>query len=99
MLRLVLAILLSVATGERAVAQEPKPDPAPETAPAPGPGDTVKAMVGTWEFTNSGRDKLCTVRFRNEPTANGMKLEFDPNCVTLFDFLAGVSAWTIAQND
>ncbi len=92
---IVLAVLLLFSTGDRAIAQPP----APEAAPAPGPSDAVKAMVGAWEFTNSGRDKLCTVRFRTDSAAHGMKFEFEPSCAGLFAFLTEVTGWTIADND
>lgn len=90
-----LLFFLLVALGGRGSAQDPPAD----AAPPPGPGDAIKQMAGAWEFTNSGRDKLCTVRFRTDPVANGMKLDFDANCASLFDFLADVTAWTIANND
>ena len=66
---------------------------------APGPGDAIKAMVGAWELSNAGREKTCTVRFRTDPAASGMKFEFDRRCGELFAFLAEVTGWTIAEND
>lgn len=56
-------------------------------------------MVGAWEFTNSGRDKTCTVRFRSEPVTGGMRIEFDRTCAGLYAFLTEVTGWTIAAND
>ena len=93
MTRWLLLALLLIAESGRVAAQEP------EQPPPAGPGDAVKNMVGAWEFTNSGRDKKCTVRFRNEPAASGMKVEFDRNCATLFAFVTGVVGWTISEND
>ncbi len=87
----VLVLLFAAVDG--AVAQTPEP------APAPGSGDAVKALIGSWEFANSGRDKVCTVRFRPEPAASGMRIEFDRTCAGLFGFVADVAGWTIASND
>lgn len=93
---LIAAVLLCIVTGN-AGAQTPQPSP--EITPVPGPSDAVKAMIGAWEFTTSGRDRLCTIRFRIEPAAHGMKLDLEPNCVTQFGFLGAVTGWTIAEND
>ncbi len=94
MSRWLLLVGLLIVAGERAAAQPPEPP-----ASAPASGDAIKNMVGAWEFTNSGRDKLCTVRFRTEPAANGMKIDFDRNCVGLFAFLTEVVGWTMSDND
>jgi Protease inhibitor Inh len=92
---LFVVVLLLIGAADRAGAQAP----APEAVPAPAPSDAVKAMIGAWEFTNAPRDKLCTVRFRTEPVAHGMKLDFDSSCSGLFAFVAEVAGWTIADND
>jgi hypothetical protein len=64
------------------------------------PSDAAKAMTnGTWEFSNADRDKRCTVTFRTDPAAAGMRLEFDKGCVGQFPFIADVAGWTLADND
>src|SRR5262245_26509332 len=93
MTRWLLPAFLLIAASGRVLAQQP------EQPPPAASGDAVKNMVGAWEFTNSGRDKTCTVRFRNEAAASGMKVEFDRGCTTLFAFVTGVVGWTIAEND
>ena len=62
--------------------------------------DEAKAMAdGTWEFSNADRDKRCTLTFRTEPAAAGMRLEFDRGCVALFPFVKGIVGWSLTQND
>jgi hypothetical protein len=74
-------------------------------APAQAPGqttltDAAKAMSsGTWEFSNADRDKRCTVTFRTDPAAVGMRLELDKGCAALFPFIREVVGWTLAEND
>jgi hypothetical protein len=62
--------------------------------------DDAKAMAaGTWEFSNADRDKRCTLTFRTDPAAAGMRLEFDSACAGLFPFVKEIVGWTLAQND
>jgi hypothetical protein len=72
-------------------------------AQAPTPAalsDAAKAMItGTWEFSNADRDKRCTVTFRADAAAAGMRLEFDRGCAALFPFITEVAGWTLADND
>jgi hypothetical protein len=70
-------------------------------APAQPPlSDAAKAMTtGTWEFSNADRDKRCTVTFRADPAAVGMRLEFDKGCAALFPFITEAVGWTLAEND
>ena len=62
--------------------------------------DDAKAMTsGNWEFSNADRDKRCTLTFRTESAATGMRLEFDKGCVGLFPFITEIASWTRGQND
>ena|SRR5690349_16018877 len=62
--------------------------------------DEAKAMAeGTWEFSNGDRDKRCTLTFRTEPAATGMRLEFDRGCAGLFPFIKEIVGWSLTQND
>lgn len=72
--------------------------PAPAPAPA-APTEAAKAMVGKWEFSNADRDKICNLVFRNDPSAIGMKLEFDQACIGFFPFLKEIVGWRLAEND
>lgn len=61
--------------------------------------DAAKAMVGTWEFTNADRDKTCTITMRTDPSASGMRAEFDKACAAKFPFIADVAGWTYNDGD
>ena len=62
--------------------------------------DEAKAMAdGTWEFSNADRDKRCTLTFRTDPAAVGMRLEFDRGCAGLFPFVKEIVGWSLTQND
>src|SRR5262249_25165783 len=62
--------------------------------------EAAKAMAGiNWEFSNADRDKRCTVTFRTDTAAVGMRLEFDSGCAALFPFTTEIVGWTLAEND
>jgi Protease inhibitor Inh len=62
-------------------------------------GDSAKAVLGTWEFSNADRDKICTAVFTSDRTAVGFKVEFDKNCGSLFPLVNDVAGWTYPEND
>ena len=62
-------------------------------------GDSAKAVIGSWEFSNADRDKICTATFKSDPAKVGFKVEFDANCATLFPLVADVAGWTFPDND
>jgi hypothetical protein len=62
-------------------------------------GESAKAMIGTWEFSNADRDKICTVTFKSDPSPVGFRLEFDKNCGALFPLVNGVVGWNFPDND
>lgn len=62
--------------------------------------DDAKALAsGTWEFSNADRDKRCTVTFRTDRAAAGMRLEFDKGCAGQFPFITEIAGWTRGEND
>ncbi len=67
--------------------------------PPPVLGDSAKAAVGTWEFSNADRDKTCTLILKSDPAPNGFKLEFDKSCVNRFAIVGTVTAWSFPDND
>lgn len=69
------------------------------TAQTPPLGDSAKAIVGTWEFSNADRDKICTATFKADPSPVGYKVEFDKNCAGLFPIVAEVAGWIFPEND
>ena len=62
-------------------------------------GDSAKEIVGTWEFSNADRDKICTATFKSDPMPVGFKVEFDKNCVNLFPIIADVAGWIFPESD
>jgi len=70
-------------------------------APAQPPplNDSAQAMIGTWEFSNAERDKICTASFMSDPTAVGYKVAFDANCAKLFPLVADIAGWKYPQDD
>jgi Protease inhibitor Inh len=62
--------------------------------------DSAKAMIGdSWEFSNADRDKVCTVTFKSDPVAVGLKLEFDANCGNLFPLVRSIVGWKYPDDD
>lgn len=62
-------------------------------------GDSGKALIGTWEFSNADRDKICTATFKTDPVKAGFKVDFDKNCATLFPLVSEVAGWSFPDND
>jgi hypothetical protein len=62
-------------------------------------GDSAKALIGIWEFSNADRDKICSATFKSDSTKVGFKVEFDPNCAALFPLVSDVVGWTFPDND
>lgn len=72
---------------------------APATAQQGGLGESAKALLGPWEFSNADRDRRCTATFSNAPVPGGFKVEFDANCVNLFPFIQNIAGWRFPDND
>src|SRR5690242_18909572 len=74
---------------------------AAERAQGPAPAsDDAKAMAeGTWEFSNADRDKRCTLTFRTDASAAGMRLELDKGRAGRFHLINESDGWSRAQND
>src|SRR5664279_5145423 len=62
-------------------------------------GDSAKALIGTWEFSNADRDKICTATFKSDSTKVGFKVEFDKNCAELFPLVSDIVGWNYPEND
>jgi hypothetical protein len=62
-------------------------------------GDSAKAMLGSWEFSNADRDKVCTVTFKSDRTAVGFKVEFNSGCAGLFPLINDIAGWSFPEND
>ena len=72
-----------------------------QRAPAPAPqlGESAQNMLGSWEFSNAERNKICTATFKNTRTAVGLRIEFDPNCAGLFPLVSAVAGWVFPDGD
>ncbi len=94
-----LAWVVLVMAGGELAAQQPAAPSLSATPPTAAPNDAAKAMIGTWEFTNADRDKSCTITFRADASAPGMKVEFERTCAGHFPFLREVVGWTLLEGD
>jgi hypothetical protein len=56
-------------------------------------------MVGSWEFSNADREKICTVTFRNEAGKVGKRLEFEAKCSDNFAFIRDIAGWQMNDGD
>jgi hypothetical protein len=73
--------------------------PALGQAPPPAFGDSAKGLIGSWEFSNADRDKICTATFTSKRTAVGFEVTFDGNCDKLFPIVDDVAGWVFPDND
>lgn len=55
------------------------------------------SLTGAWELSNSDRDRICAVTFKNEPVKGGFKVEFDKACAESFPMTKDVQAWTLSN--
>lgn len=62
-------------------------------------GESAKAMIGTWEFSNAERSKICTATFKSTHSAVGFRVEFDANCGNLIPLVQKVAGWRFPDND
>jgi hypothetical protein len=92
MIRLVLICLAATGIAGPALAQTPATQSA-------NLGESAKALIGTWEFSNADRDKKCTATFSSDRTPVGFKVEFDANCASQFPLVADVAGWDFPNND
>ena len=83
---LVLAGLVALAT------------PAGAQAP-PDASESLKAMAGTWEMSNSDRDRTCTITFKLDQASAGYAIDLDKACAEQFPPLRDVAAWSFGKND
>jgi hypothetical protein len=68
----------------------------PQNPPAPnGAEDAASAVIGSWEFSNADRDKVCHITFRAEAASGGRRLDIDKNCPNLFPSTKNVVAWAV----
>jgi protease inhibitor Inh len=103
-----LALLVAIAVGGAALAQDVKPDsaakpdqsqepPAPQGAnPQARSGeDAVNAMLGAWEFSDADHNRICHFTFRGEAASGGHRLDVEKSCVSLFPSTKNISGWAL----
>ena len=74
--------------------------PALAQTPAPPPlGDSAKGLIGSWEFSNADRDKICTATFGDKRAGAGYGVTFSQDCDKLFPIVANVAGWVFPEND
>jgi hypothetical protein len=56
-------------------------------------------MVGQWELSTTERSKTCVVTMKNDTTAQGLKLELEPNCAAALPFTKDISSWNVKGLD
>jgi hypothetical protein len=68
----------------------------PQNPPPPnGAEDAASDVIGSWEFSDADRDKVCHITFRAEAASNGRRLDIDKNCPSLFPSTKNVVAWAV----
>jgi hypothetical protein len=67
--------------------------------PAPAVPDAARELVGSWEISNSDRDRRCVVTFSVNPVRGGFKLEFDSDCAAAIPPLKDVVVWNLGPKD
>ena len=80
----IISVVLAVIFSSGALAQD-----------APTSTDPASAMIGTWEFSNADRDKICRFIFRADVVPGGRKLDIDKNCPNLFPATKDIVAWAV----
>jgi len=88
MARLALSGLVWLCLSGGALAQTP-----------PTLGESAKKVIGTWEFSNADRDKVCTATFSADRSPGGFEVNFDEACPKLFPLVNDVVAWNYPEND
>lgn len=92
------ALLLSLLAAAPALAQAPQPA-APAQPAQPVLGDSAKALIGSWEFSNADRDKRCTATFTSKRTKVGYEVTFNEDCNKLFPLVDDIAGWVFPDND
>ena len=62
--------------------------------------DTLKKeMIGQWELSTTDRSRTCVVTLKPDTTAQGLKLELEPNCAAALPFTKDITAWSVKGLD
>ncbi|HEY4141846.1 MAG TPA: AprI/Inh family metalloprotease inhibitor [Pseudolabrys sp.] len=61
--------------------------------------ESGKELLGSWEFSNADRDKVCQATFKADATKVGFKVEFDADCAAKFALVNDVAGWVFPEGD
>lgn len=61
--------------------------------------DLAREMVGEWELSTAGRDRVCVLALKNDNAAGAKKLEFEKGCGDALPFTKEIAAWAIKGLD
>lgn len=70
-----------------------------QSQPSAAMSDSGKALLGSWEFSNADRDKICQATFKADATKVGFKVEFDADCASKFPLVNDVAGWNFPEGD
>jgi len=56
-------------------------------------------MVGQWELSTAGRDKICVVTLKSDSGPQGLKLDLDKDCANSLPFTKSIVAWSVKGLD
>jgi protease inhibitor Inh len=73
--------------------------PQPAQPSVPTLGDSAKDLIGSWEFSNAERDKICTATFAGKRTKVGFEVTFNDGCNKLFPLVDDIGGWVFPDND
>jgi hypothetical protein len=73
--------------------------PAVSGAQAQDAATLKKEMIGQWELSTTERSKTCVVTLKPDTTAQGLKLELEPNCATALPFTKDIVGWSVKGLD
>ena len=62
-------------------------------------GKSATGMIGTWEFSDAARHKVCRLTFKDERGAVGLALAFGAGCAKLFPLVRDVVGWKYPDDD
>jgi hypothetical protein len=93
----VLALLVVLAVPAQAQSPAPEAPDASETVTEPAAPPAPRTMIGTWEFSNADRERICTITFRESGPYR--PVTFGQGCAGHFAFTKEISAWSHAEND
>jgi Protease inhibitor Inh len=65
----------------------------------PPSSETAKSVSGQWEFSNSDRERTCTLTLRSSAAPGGLALDWERKCAELFPFTREITAWTVGSRE